>query len=195
MKINMNKSFDVVELARQLANVVRPGIVVEVDHRQAKVRVQTGKLKTQWLPWLTLRAGNNRNWQPLEVGEQVILLCPCGDPAQAWVLGSGYQENLPALSSDPDKEIYRFSDGAHFEYDRKNHHLKVQLPSGSTTELVSTGGIDFTGDLTVNGNITATQDITDHTRSMQADRDIYNSHKHSGVASGPANTGTTGQQQ
>ena len=191
----MNKSFDVVELARQLANVVRPGIVVRVDHEQAKVRVQSGELLTQWLPWLTQRAGNNRNWQPLEVGEQVLLLCPCGDPAQAWVLGSGYQENSPAPSSDPDIEIYRFSDGAQFQYDRKFQRLSIHLPSGGRTILDSTGGIEFDGDLTVNGNITATGEITDHTRSMQADRDIYNSHKHSGVASGPSSTGTTGQTQ
>ena len=191
----MNKSFDVVELARQLANVVRPGIVAAVDHQRAKVRIQTGELLTQWLPWLTQRAGNNRNWQPLEVGEQVLLLCPCGDPAQAWVLGSGYQDTFPAPSSDPDKESYRFSDGAVIEYDRKQHHLKAVLPDGATTELKSTGGIEFTGDLKVNGNITATQDITDQTRSMQADRDIYNSHKHSDVAPGLSSTGTTGQTQ
>ncbi|MCX4025030.1 hypothetical protein [Spartinivicinus marinus] len=37
------------------------------------------------------------------------------------------------------------------------------------------------GDLFVDGNIKASQEITDHTRSMQGDRDIYNGHGH-GIA-------------
>ncbi|WP_163832108.1 hypothetical protein [Spartinivicinus ruber] len=33
-------------------------------------------------------------------------------------------------------------------------------------------------DLLVEGNIKTTQDIADHTRNMQGDRDTYNWHKH-----------------
>ncbi|MCW7552594.1 phage baseplate assembly protein V [Endozoicomonas gorgoniicola] len=199
--MNMNESFELVELARKLANLVRPGRVQAVRYDPPAVRVEIGDLVTAWLPPLVARAGNNRSWDMPEVGEQVVVLSPSGNFAQGWVLPAGYTASNPAPSVDPDKKIYTFPDGAWLEYDRKRHHLKAVLPDGATTELKSTGGIEFTGDLRVNGNITATQnitatgDITDQTRSMQADRAIYNSHKHSGVASGPSTTQTTGQQQ
>ena len=193
--MNMNESFELVELARKLANLIRPGRVQAVRYDPPAVRVEIGDLITAWLPPLVARAGNNRSWDMLEVGEQVVVLSPSGDFAQGWVLPAGYTTSSPAPSADPDKKIYTFPDGAWLEYDRKRQHLKAILPDGATTELKSTGGIELVGDLKVNGNITATQDITDKTRSMQADRAIYNRHKHSGVASGQSTTQTTGQQQ
>ncbi|WP_165773595.1 hypothetical protein [Zooshikella ganghwensis] len=42
--------------------------------------------------------------------------------------------------------------------------------------IVAKGGVTITGNLTVNGNIKATQEIADHQRDMSADRAIYNSH-------------------
>lgn len=45
--------------------------------------------------------------------------------------------------------------------------------------------VEMTGDQHVDGGIKAEGEITDHTRSMQADRDIYNGHNH---GSGPAPT-------
>ena len=188
-------AFDMVELARQLANLIRPGVVHQVRYSPYAVKVKTGALITQWLPPLVARAGNNRSWNPLEVGEQVLVLSPSGNPAQGWVLPAGYTDSQPAPSVDPDKTVHQFADGAVIEYDRKQHHLKAVLPAGSTTELVSDGGITFTGDLTVNGNIHATKEVSDKTRTMTADRQIYNGHTHSGVMGGPSNTGTTGSAQ
>lgn len=187
--------FELVELARKLANLIRPGTVHEVRYEPFAVRVMIGQLVTAWLPPLVARAGHNRCWDALEVGEQVLVLCPCGDPAQGWVLPAGFSERYPAPSADPDKTVHQFKDGALIEYDRKHHHLKAVLPDGATTELVSSGGIEMTGNLTVNGHITATKDITDNTRSMAADRAIYNSHQHAGVTAGKSSTGTTGQSQ
>lgn len=191
----MNSSFELVELARKLANLLKPGVVHEVRHNPYAVRVKSGELVTAFLPVLVERAGPNRSWDPLEKDEQVIVLSPDGNPAQGWVLPAGYTQSHSQPSSDPDKWQRVFKDGAVIEYDRKTHHLKAILPGGATTELVSDGGITLTGDLTVNGNIKATQDITDKTRSMAADRVIYNRHDHGGVTPGPASTATTGMQQ
>lgn len=49
---------------------------------------------------------------------------------------------------------------------------------------------NLTGDLTVNGNITSTKQISDSKRTMSADRAIYNSHTHSesiGITTGTPN--------
>ena len=187
--------FELAELNRRMANLFRPGLVAAVDHQRARVRVQSGELLTAWLPWLTQRAGDDRDWWPLEVGEQVLILCPNGDPAQGWVLGSSYTQSRPAPSADPDKRRGTFADGAAYEYDRKRHHFDIHLPAGATVTFLADGGFTLTGDVQVNGSITATGDITDQTRSMAADRAIYNSHVHPGVTAGPAKTGATGESQ
>lgn len=184
------------DLERRLSNLLRVGIIQNKgDEPDDRVRVKIGDLHTAPIRWLTHRAGNDRDWWKPEDGEQVLVLSPSGDLAQGVVLPALYRDQYPAPVADPDKRVAVFSDGARIEYDRKNHHLKATLPDGATTELTSTGGIQFNGDLSVNGNITASKDITDKTRSMAADRAIYNSHNHPGVASGPSRTGSASQKQ
>ena len=190
-----NEKFELTEMMRRVANMIRPGIIHEVRHDPYNVRVKIGELVSAWLTPLVNRAGNNQHWDPMEVGEQVLILSPDGNLSQAWVLPAGYTVQHPQPCNNPDKKAYQFSDGAWIEYDRKQKKLKAILPAGAKTELISTGGITITGDLQVNGNITSSNEITDKTRSMSADRKIYNSHTHNGILPGPNNTTSTSQKQ
>ena len=188
-------SFDLVEVVRKLASLIRVGVVHKVRLSPYAVRVKSGNLVTAWLPVVVSRAGNNKSWDPLEAGEQVIILSPDGNPAQGWVLPAGYSQQHPAPESSGDKKHYVFADGARVEYDRKNHHFDINLPDGATVHLKASGGITLTGDLAVNGNIQATGNVSDSIRSMAEDRDIFNGHSHSGVMGGPSSTGTPEQSQ
>lgn len=49
-------------------------VVTEVDRENWLCRVKTGELETNWISWLTLRAGNARTWWRPSEGEQVVLL-------------------------------------------------------------------------------------------------------------------------
>lgn len=193
----MNLAFEVTELHRRLANMVLLAKVIEADYSGSipKAKVVVGEITSAWLPMLVSRAGNDRSWWPLEIGEQVVVLSPSGELTQGVVLGSINQQSIPANGNSSDHHRITYSDGAVIEYDRKAHHLKAVLPGGATTELVSDGGVKIKGDVEVVGNITATKDITDKTRSMQADRDIYNAHTHSGIKSGPGSTAPPNQSQ
>ena len=71
----------------------------------------------------------------------------------------------------------------------------MQLPEGATIELIANGGLSVVGDVAIQGNIKASGDIMDHTRSMSADRDIYNAHNHGGVTFGSSKTLLTQQKQ
>ena len=188
-----NLDFELAELNRRIANLVKIGVIEEADYSQAipRAKVRMGDLLTTWLPMLALRAGQDQSWWPLEVGEQVLVLSPSGDPAQGFILGSINQSRVPANGNKQELHRTNYADGAVIEYDRAAHALNAQLPSGATTELISDGGVSVFGDLTVDGNIKATQDITDKKRSMQADRDIYNGHIHPGVTPGSGVTGKT----
>ena len=51
--------------------------------------------------------------------------------------------------------------------------------------IASASEFDLTGDVNVTGNINATGDITDKTRAMSADRQIFDGHKHIGNLGSP----------
>ena len=66
------------EIMRLITNLIRTGVVTEVDRENWLCRVKTGELETNWINWLTLRAGNARTWWKPSEGEQVVLLSPDG---------------------------------------------------------------------------------------------------------------------
>lgn len=55
------------EILRLLRNLIRSGVIVETDLDAGRCRVQTGGIVTDWLQWLTARAGRSRidghHWQ------------------------------------------------------------------------------------------------------------------------------------
>ena len=156
------QEFRLVELARRLANVVRPGVVAEADYPKGLVRVKFAEEEealTAWLPFAAARAGGDASWWAPEVGEQVLLLAPSGELAQAVVLGSLYSDAHPAPSSGPDKHLVRYSDGAEIEYDRENHVLRAVLPAGATGEITVPDRLTITGDVMVTGGVEAAGDV------------------------------------
>ncbi|MDR0555601.1 MAG: phage baseplate assembly protein V [Holosporaceae bacterium] len=81
----MNESFAFSDLCRRVANLIRIGKIVEVDG--AQVKVQIGKLKTNWLQIIST-AGDTGVWIPITVGEQVAVISPYGEMAQSFVIRS-----------------------------------------------------------------------------------------------------------
>lgn len=45
------------EIMRLITNLIRTGTVTEVDRKNWLCRVKVGELETNWINWLTLRAG------------------------------------------------------------------------------------------------------------------------------------------
>lgn len=95
------------EASRRIANLLRLGTVAEVRLQPpARCRVKTGDLLTDWLPWLTLRAGGvdgGATWWAPVAGEQCLLLAPGGDLLQAVVLPGIYSDSLPQPSDKPEQ--------------------------------------------------------------------------------------------
>jgi phage baseplate assembly protein V len=153
---------DLATITRLLENLIRLGTVAEVDHTGPRVKVQSGRLLTGWLPWATLRAGDDREWDPPTIGEQVVLLSPSGQTANGVAIVGLFSDQHPANGDRPGLHRRTYRDGAVIEYDSAAHHLRATLPAGGSTELVSTGGITITGDITHQGNYTQTgnQNVT-----------------------------------
>ncbi|RDH41545.1 phage baseplate assembly protein V [Zooshikella ganghwensis] len=130
---------------------------------------------TGWLPWKPSRTGKTVTWSCPNVGEGVTVISE-GDLGLGEILLGSYYDQFPAPSTNPDVHLTQYADNAMAQYNQANHAYQLVLPGNGTVNIVAKGGITITGDVTVNGNIKATQEIADHKRNMSADRAIYNSH-------------------
>ena len=138
----MNNLNSLQDIARAIRNLIRTGIVTDVNLNEGLCRVQTGGIETTWLNWLTCRAGRSRVWWAPSVGEQVLLLAIGGELDTAFVLPGIFSDAHPAPSSSPDAFHVAFPDGAVIEYEPERGALTV---SGVKT-----------ADVTASDSITAT---------------------------------------
>lgn len=139
------ESFSFSELDRKLANLIRLGTIKEADYKKARVRIQIGKILTDWLPWVTSRAGQDRNWSAPSVGEQVVLLSPSGEMAQGVVIPAIYQNKHPAPSDKETDATLVFQDGSKVLYDKEKHHLTVSVVTdGALTLNVGESSLEMT---------------------------------------------------
>lgn len=191
---------DIATLARLIENLIRFGTIAEVQMKPPRVRVNTGTLTTAWLPWITLRAGADKEWDPPTVDEQVILFSPSGQLGNGIALTGVFSDLNPVNGDRPGLHRRTYRDGTVIEYDSVAHHLSAVLVEGGTTDLISTGGIHIFGPVTHEGDYTHTgnytqegnQDITGKVTVsddvVAADISLVN-HPHGQVMPGSGKTG------
>ncbi|AYO37727.1 phage baseplate assembly protein V [Serratia sp. P2ACOL2] len=158
------------ELIRLLENVIRIGVVTEIDEDTWRVRVASGELDTNWLRWNAQRAGEFSIWMPPSIGEQVWLVCIGGNPETAIIGGSLYSNEHPAPGSSSNEMVITAPDGAKFRYDADAGALEVSgiktakvsaevkiildSPVVECTELLKTKNLDVTEGGDMRGDIT-----------------------------------------
>ena len=138
----MNESFAFSEVVRKLANIIRIGKISEVDG--ALVRVQIGRIKTGWLPIISM-AGESSIWIPITIGELVAVFFPYGESAQAFVLRSIHYNRYPSsdkkdivsVNTNKDIEVKSSESGA-ISFD---HGL--QISCGDSCIKMTRAGIEF----------------------------------------------------
>ena len=152
-----------------------------------------GEIASPALRWLAPRAGALRVWSPPAVGEQVLLICPEGDLAQAVVLGGLWWDNYPAPANG-DILLALFGDDGRFEYDPAAHACTIDLPAGATLAVTADGGITLTGpvaiegDVTVSGTLDVQGQITSPADVLGGGKSLK-THRHTGVQAGGAVSG------
>ena len=157
----------VADLRRRIDRMLRVGTVAEVSLSRARVRVRHGADETaltDWLPWLTARAGDARTWWAPSVGEGVLVLAPSGELSAAVVLPALFQEAHPPPADHAALTVAAFPDGAAVSYDADAGELRVQLPSG--------------GKLRIDGDVEVAGSAEDAAGTMEAMRTVFNAHTH-----------------
>ena len=129
----------ITEIERLLHGLVR--ICTVTEHGDGgKVKVTDGALNSTWLDRAVGRAGENCDWQPLDINEQVIVLCPSGDFAQGIIIASLYQDAHPANSDDLEEERKTFKDGSVVSYNRESHRYLIDVKGAdASVDMISAG--------------------------------------------------------
>ncbi|WLI08329.1 phage baseplate assembly protein V [Pseudomonas sp. FP597] len=185
---------DLAALSRLLENLIRFGVIADVQMEPPRVQVTTGTLTTAWLPWLAPRAGSDREWDPPTIGEQVILFSPSGQLANGIVVTGVFSDHIPANGNRAGLHRRTYGDGTVIEYDSVAHHLNATLVDGGTTNLISRGGINLVGDITHQGDYiqTGNQTVTgrvDVSIDVVAAGVSLVKHPHTGVRAGGDQSG------
>ncbi|HHY0435718.1 TPA: phage baseplate assembly protein V [Vibrio parahaemolyticus] len=151
-----------------MANMIRRGRVHSVDFAQSPPRVKVEYEKgavTGWLPWISGRASSTHrtDWEPLAIGEQVIILSESGELSSGVVLPSLPDASSPVPSTSPDEHVIRYEDGTTFNYNRKTHTWTIDVQgdavfhaTGNVTAHIEgnmSAQIDGKADVTVTGDI------------------------------------------
>lgn len=198
---------EITDLERRASDVIKPGRVVEANYAQQPYLVRVGigdpdepehYFITGWLP---VMAGRSDEWNPLKMGEAVMVLSEAGEIQNGVVL-PGALHNTDHQSPGNRGDLYRkrFPDGSVIEYDEAAGGMKltaatkfeaivggasitvtngqIVLTAGGATITIGSGGVAVSGSFSAQGGA-----FTHESKNVGA------THKHSGVMSGPANTG------
>ncbi|WP_264686965.1 phage baseplate assembly protein V [Wolbachia endosymbiont (group B) of Rhopobota naevana] len=149
----LENNFAISELQRKVANIIRVGVIKEIDYEKAKVRVKIGEFLTDYLPWITSKAGKDRDWSPPDIDEQVMIFSPLGELSLGVVLGGIYQEKYHAPENKKEINSVKFQDGTKFTYDKEKHYLeievvdKITLKAGESSIEMTKSGIKLKGSI------------------------------------------------
>jgi len=140
--------------------MIRRGVVVAVDEKTARVRVQMPDLDglvSNWLPVVQPKTQKDKAYWLPDIGEYVVVAFDEeGERSDGYVLGAIYNQKDTPPAASKDKFFVRFEDGTEIEYDRKAHLLRVKAQT-----VIIEGNVNIVGNLDVVGNIHATGSIID----------------------------------
>lgn len=187
-----NESF--YEMQRLLRNLIRIGTVSAVNLNDGLCRVDTGNNTTNWLHWLSARAGKTRSWNAPSVGEQVLVLCLGGELDTGFVMPGIFSDDNPAPSTSADALHWSFPDGAVIEYEPESGALTAtgirtatikaavkilfDSPEVECTRLLKTAQLEVTQGGTMKG------DVSHSGGSLSSNGIVVDAHQHGGVKTG-----------
>lgn len=122
------------ELDCRLTQMIRIGVIQDVDYEKAKVKVKIGENITDGRPWLT-KAGRLKTWNPPVIGEQVLVLSPGGDFEQSIVLPSLYYNKFKAPSDQKEELKVELSKDNHLTWNADKDYLKLKLSEEGVFEV------------------------------------------------------------
>jgi phage baseplate assembly protein V len=103
------------------------------------------------------------------LGEEAVLLCPDGQIGNGVAL-LGLNNDTAPPPGDTLAELTEYEDGARIGYDPVTHALTALLPEGASALIEAPGGLTIRGDVTIEGTLTARDDVIGGGKSLKGIR-------------------------
>ena len=164
--------------------MLRFGIVSQIDpiNVQARVSFEDDESTSYWLPILQTKTLKDKFYAMPDIGEQVACLMD-ENSEDGVILGAIYStEDVPALTSEKQISL-NLENNSLINIDKETNSLNITFEN-----INLNGNINHTGKLINTDGIKSNADITDKTSSMQAMRDTYNPHTHTGNQGKPTSS-------
>lgn len=150
------------------------GIISAVDFASARAIVDFGEFQTPPLPW-NEKCGHVQTWMPPKIGDQVLVLAPNNDFANAVIIGAINFDNAPAIGNDENPKI-------------KVGETIISINYNSGEVTITAPKLILNGDLVINGEIDATGNIHSDSDVLAQAISLRN-HKHTLVKAGTDKSG------
>jgi phage baseplate assembly protein V len=128
------QGFVLSEMNRRLLQIVRIGVIQEIDYSKAKARVKVGDNVTGWRPWVS----QAKAWIPPAVGDQVVVLSPNGDFEQGILLPALYHSKSKPPSNKGNEIKFKLSENSSVCFDSNLENLTIKIGT-QTLELNTLG--------------------------------------------------------
>lgn len=161
--------------------MLRFGIVSQIDpiNVQARVSFEDDESTSYWLPILQTKTLKDKFYAMPDIGEQVACLMDANSE-DGVILGAIYStEDVPVVTSEKQISL-NLENNSLINIDKETNSLNITFEN-----INLNGNINHTGKLINTDGIKSNSDITDKTSSMQAMRDTYNPHTHTGNQGSP----------
>ncbi|MCY9802693.1 phage baseplate assembly protein V [Vibrio scophthalmi] len=162
------------DINRRLGNIIRLGTVATAG--KDTVDIQTGANLAKGVPFFVHAAGRVTHYRRPTKGEQCLLInLGNGDNLNNAVSLMGLRSDTFPLPTVKENEVMTdYGNGMSELYDLDKGSLVARYP----------GGVKLYANVWQDGDFEATGEVKDHTRTMQADRVIYNGHDHASPETG-----------
>ena len=164
--------------------MLRFGIVSQINPvlAQARVNFADDESTSYWLPIIQSKTMKDKFFVMPDIGEQVACLMD-ENSEDGVILGAIYSSvDLPVGTSEKQISL-NLENSSLINIDKETNTLTITFEN-----INLNGNINHTGMLINTDGITSQADITDKTSSMQAMRDVYNSHSHTGNQGSPTSS-------
>lgn len=170
-------STEVEELRRRMQLMIRLGHISQVHESNQLVKIKHGELETPFIKWFAQSAGRVSHYRCPTVGEQALILnFGAGNTGlQSIALVGIDSSKFPFPADNPAQVVTAYGDKCAEIWDMDAGTLTLKA-----LELIKldTKLVHATKDVHADKDIHADGEVSDHTRTMQAARDIYNGHVH-----------------
>lgn len=134
-------------------NIAKIGTIVEIhSENKALAKIKVSSRVSDFLPIIMFANSFKRKWEPIRVGEQVMVISPFGDPNYGLVIRGIFNSDCKEPQGASDTcEVVEYEDGTRFSYDTSSKTLTldcvgdVVIKAGGSIQVLAGGAIDIDG--------------------------------------------------